>query len=525
MYGQLPPGDYGAYLRKSRVDLEAESRGDEDTYAKHKRVLFDLAKRHNITISKIYQEKPISGERISERPDMMSLLSDVDEGKWTGILVVEVERLARGDTMDQGIVAQAFKYSNTLIVTPMRTFDPNNADDEEYFEFGLYMSRREFKTINRRQQNGRKTAVAEGKYIGNIAPYGYDRKKLPGKGWTLEINPEQAPIIELIFNLYNEPDPEKRMGTARIARYLNEVLKVPTMKNSSWTVATVNGILRNPTYIGNVKWGTRPVVRKRAGKSRPRLAREDTTEEKGLHPAIISEEVFERTQELLRKNNHPRTWDGKVTNPLASLVRCAICGSTMIGRPYKNGSSSLMCIKPNCPTVSTYIHIVEERILDGLKIWLDQYSKQWDDVNPAKTDDELKLKVIRSSIEGMRKKLVILNEQKNEQHNLLERKIYDLDTYMTRSIATKKEIDEIENGIITLEEELSNEGKRIEARSEVIPQVTKVIELYPNTEDPSKRNELLKSVLEMAVYKKDVGGRWSGLADQFELILQPKLSE
>jgi site-specific DNA recombinase len=525
MFGELPAGEYAAYLRKSRVDLEAESRGEEDTYAKHKRTLLDLAKRTNIVISEVYQEKPVSGERISERSEMKRLLNDVDDGKWAGVLVVEVERLARGDTMDQGIVAQAFKYSNTLIVTPMRTYDPNNQDDEEYFEFGLFMSRREFKTINRRQQSGRKSAVAEGKFVGNIAPYGYVRKKLPGKGWTLEPHPEQAPIIELIFSLYNEVDPDKRMGTARIARYLNEVLKIPTMKNSSWTVATVNGILRNPTYIGNVKWGSRPVVRKRAGKSRPRLAREDTIEKKGLHSAIISEAVFERTQELLRMNNHPRTWDGKVTNPLASLVHCAICGSRMIGRPYKNGTSTLMCIKPLCKTVSTYIHFVEERVLDGLKGWLDQYSKQWDDFNSSSSGDDVKIKVIQSAIDGMRKKLIVLNEQRDEQHNLLEQKVYDTDTYMKRSMATKKEMEEIENGLKTLEEQLTYEGKKVAAKSEVIPQVTKVIELYPNTKDPSKRNELLRSVVEMIVYRKDVGGRWTGLEDKFELILHPRLPE
>lgn len=56
-----------------------------------------------------------------------------------GVLVVEVERLARGDTSDQGRVAKTFKFSDTLIITPSKTYDPNNEYDEEYFEFGLFM--------------------------------------------------------------------------------------------------------------------------------------------------------------------------------------------------------------------------------------------------------------------------------------------------------------------------------------------------------------------------------------------------
>lgn len=88
---------------------------------------------------------------------------------------MEVERLARGDTIDQGIVAQTFKFSDTKIITPIKTYNPNNEFDEEYFEFGLFMSRREYKTINRRLQRGRMASVKDGKYVANKAPYGYNR--------------------------------------------------------------------------------------------------------------------------------------------------------------------------------------------------------------------------------------------------------------------------------------------------------------------------------------------------------------
>lgn len=97
----------------------------------------------------IYEEV-VSGDTIAARPQMQQLLADVDEGLWEGVLVMEVERLARGDTIDQGIVAQAFKVTDTKIITPLKSYDPNNEFDEEYFEFGLFMARREYKVINRR---------------------------------------------------------------------------------------------------------------------------------------------------------------------------------------------------------------------------------------------------------------------------------------------------------------------------------------------------------------------------------------
>ena len=172
--------EYCLYLRKSRADIEAEAHGEGETLARHERTLMDYAKKHKLNITKIYKEV-VSGETITARPVMQQLLSDVEKGIWSGVLVMEVERLARGDTIDQGLVAQTFKYSCTKIITPMKIYDPNNEFDEEYFEFGLFMSRREYKTINRRLQNGRVQSVKEGKWVGNKTPYGYKRIKLQGQ--------------------------------------------------------------------------------------------------------------------------------------------------------------------------------------------------------------------------------------------------------------------------------------------------------------------------------------------------------
>ena len=180
------------YLRKSRADREAEARGEGETLARHERILLDLAKKRGYNVGAIYKEI-VSGETISARPVMQQLLREVESGMWDGVLVVEVERLARGDTIDQGVVARSFQYSNTLIITPLKTYDPNNEYDEEYFEFGLFMSRREYKTIRRRLTAGRESSAKEGKYCGSKPPYGYSRVKLVGeKGWTLQPVPDQA---------------------------------------------------------------------------------------------------------------------------------------------------------------------------------------------------------------------------------------------------------------------------------------------------------------------------------------------
>ena len=98
---------YCIYLRKSRADMEAEAHGEGETLARHEKLLLEVARRGQYNVTQIYREI-VSGETIAARPVMQRLLQEVEQGLWDGVLVVEVERLARGDTIDQGIVAQAF---------------------------------------------------------------------------------------------------------------------------------------------------------------------------------------------------------------------------------------------------------------------------------------------------------------------------------------------------------------------------------------------------------------------------------
>ena len=104
------------YLRKSRADLESEARGEGDTLARHRTQLLDYAQKIGVVVGAIYEEV-VSGDTIAARPQMQRLLSEVESGAWDAVLVMEIERLARGDSIDQGVVARAFRYSETTTGT------------------------------------------------------------------------------------------------------------------------------------------------------------------------------------------------------------------------------------------------------------------------------------------------------------------------------------------------------------------------------------------------------------------------
>lgn len=501
---------YCIYLRKSRADIEAEELGEGETLKRHQDILLALAKKMNLSIGKIYSEI-VSGETIASRPEMQNLLNDVESGMWEGVLVVEVERLARGDTMDQGLVSQTFKLSNTKIVTPVKTYDPNNEFDEEYFEFGLFMSRREYKTINRRLQRGRNQSILEGKFVGNKTPYGYTREKIKGdKGYKLVIVPEEAEVIKLIYNLYTQ----KKLGTSRIAHELDK-LNIKPKEKELWSEQTIRGILSNPTYTGKIRWGARAVQKKSINgvirKTRPRAKEYQLVN--GLHESIISEDLFDLAQEIIHsKSISTTTTKRPIVNPLASLIVCEKCGHKMVMKKHRSSRTSLMCQNMHCTNVSSPLEEVEAKLIKSLELWLTKYKL---DIKQTPTIDLCAQK--ESTINEYISEKDKLQKQQSKLHDLLEQGVYDIDTFLERSNILAERMKLIDEKCSILKEELELETKK--KKHDIIPKIDNLLKIYDSTSDVKLKNDLLKEILEKVTYNKEPNSP----VDGFELVLYPKI--
>lgn len=79
------------YLRKSRQDEES---GEIETLSKHRNFLFKFAKERELNIVKIYEEI-VSGESILHRPEMIKLLADIESKEYSGVIVMDIDRLGR----------------------------------------------------------------------------------------------------------------------------------------------------------------------------------------------------------------------------------------------------------------------------------------------------------------------------------------------------------------------------------------------------------------------------------------------
>lgn len=520
-------GTYYMYLRKSREDRDAEAHGEGETLVRHENRLKELAGQLGITISHVYREV-VSGETIAARPEMMQLLSDIETNRPDGVLVIELERLARGDTRDQGLIMETFKYGNTKIITPMKTYDPNDEFDEEYAEFGLFMSRREYKVINRRLQNGRRASVKEGKWTGNVAPYGYDRVKLPHeKGFTLKPHPEESKIVQFVFQLFTSGAPESDnlpLGATQIAHLLDD-MKVLPRKSDHWETSVIKGILRNYAYIGKLETGKRKQIKiiENGVVRRSRPINTDCEIFDAIHPPIIDERAFYAAQKRLEANFRPSSFP-TIKSPLAGLVYCSECKMSMYRRPAgsKNPTDTIMCKTHNCPTVGSFYYLVEERLLQFLERYLKDYKIKVQNEDSGNWAEVIDRKI--TVLAGYKNEASVLAKQLETVYDYFEQQVYSLDLFRKRSKELTKKIDENKRLVENIQNEIIDIKNRIAKKEEFIPYFEGILSSYTETKDPLKKNILLKQVVDHVYYSKNKKGNRLGQGnDLFTLDVYLKL--
>ena len=494
---------YAIYLRKSRADMEAEKLGEGETLARHKKILTELAARKGLYIGEIYQEIVSGADKIEDRPEIKRLIEDCYKGKWAGVLVVEVSRLSRGSQGDAQIILDCLKYGNRnngiLVITPTKTYDiAHNSDDEEYMEFELFMSRREYKMIKRRMDRGKEQAVVEGDYMGAYRPYGYDILKTK-TARTLVPNEEEAPIVKLIF----EWTVKENLSPYKIASRLT-LMGVPTYSGGGeWSKETVKTILTNPTYTGKVRYNDRMQVKTMVNgelvTSRPRSNHTDRYmlyDGKHKDRALIDEETF---NEVSKKFHSDKTKGGlKLKNILAGLLVCQNCGKAMCYQAYETKPT----VQPRflhkqssvCKVKSVLASDVINAVIHSLKLYIEDFELKIDnlpDVDENTIQGQIEaLQSEQRKIEKILSKLFDAWEgEKISDNEFVERKA--VNTARIESI--QKQMNELEDSIPEKEE-----------YQEVIMRLSDALEsLKDETLNADIKNIYLKQIIDKIEFSRE----------------------
>lgn len=369
----LTPDTILDYLRKSRTDDPNLS--VEEVLARHEGILDKWDTMHlgaPVPEENKYREV-VSGETIADRPEIRALLLRIESPRIKAIKCADVQRLSRGDLEDAGRLIKLLRHTNTLVIIPdewggQYIYDLRNEDDRDKFERELKRGNEFLEYQKKIMNRGRLLSVQQGNFIGQKAPYGY-RKKVVQEGkkkcHTLEIEPAEADIVRMIFDMYVH----ENLGRVTIARRLNE-LGVPTRTGALWSQDTIKRMLDNDHYIGKVRWNWRRTVTI-VEEGEIRLVRPQSKVGEylvydGKHEAIIPDDLFRAAQEKKGRNTKVKH-KTKVRNPLSGLVFCR-CGRAMSYRTYKkNGDERsaprLLCDNQSyCGTTSCLYDEMIERV-------------------------------------------------------------------------------------------------------------------------------------------------------------------
>ena len=324
------------YSRKSQSDDPSMS--VEQVLEKHEKIL-DAWTEKNLggkVPEKNKFREVVSGEKIASRPEFKKVLKLIESPKIKALLIVEPQRLTRGDLEEVGFLMKRLKDTSTLVITPERIYDLRDEYAWDAFERELKRGNEYLEYYKKIQNRGRLASVAAGNYIGSIAPYGFDKtfakvddKECP----TLKENKEQADVVRMIFDMYVHQD----MGRTSICNRL-DALGIKPPKGKYWSPPAMKDMLENIHYIGKVKWNWRKTVTivedSEIVNTRPKAKIGEYLIYEGRHDGIVPEELFYAAQEKQGRNHRakPKT---KVRNPFASILFCK-CGRAMSLRFYKN---------------------------------------------------------------------------------------------------------------------------------------------------------------------------------------------
>lgn len=237
------------YLRKSRDE------GEHDVLGKHRDTLVNLAGSNNWMfnpIDDIYEEV-VSGEKLEQRHKMQALLKQIDKGLYDGVLVMDIDRLGRGDMVEWAIIKQVFKNTETLIVTPSKIYDLETDSDDLMFNIESIIAQMELKNIKRRLQRGKRAEAEKGKWVNGFPPFPYFYDSVAR---TLQVDELKRPYYRKMVEMYIGGK-----NLIDIARWLTEHL--PTKHNitnkedkrKGWSTVVVKRILDSEIHLGLIVYG------------------------------------------------------------------------------------------------------------------------------------------------------------------------------------------------------------------------------------------------------------------------------
>ena len=281
--------------RKLRVAAycRVSTKHDEQTQSLESQITYYtqyIKENPNWTFTAIYADRA-SGLNAKKRPGYQKLLLDCRKRKIDLIIVKALSRFGR-DTLET--ISQIRRLKQMNIGVYVENIGMNTLETPDVL-LSIWAARDQEESLSKSQniKFGIRQRMKEGKAILNHTQFlGYAK----GADGVLKVVPEEAEVVRKIFELYVQGN-----GVRKIKRYLEENgIKTVTGK-SEWSTSTIDRILSNEKYIGQVLMQKTYTPNYLTGKQEKNDNKLDMYLVENAHEAIIEREVFDQIQKMKGK--------------------------------------------------------------------------------------------------------------------------------------------------------------------------------------------------------------------------------
>ena len=515
------------YERLSRDD---EMVGDSNSIVNQKKMLEDYAKQNGYTNIEHFTDDGYSGGSF-DRPDWKRMVAGIEDGSIGTVIVKDMSRIGR-DYLQVGFYTEVmFKEKEVHFIAIANGVDNQKRESSEFAPFLNIMNEWYIRDSSRKVTTVLRARGMEGKHTTNNAIYGYRKSEEDKNQWV--IDEEAAEVVRRIYRMSLEGK-----GPYEIARILSEEqierpsyylakrgLGTCRSNNNTatpyvWRGATVRDILSKPEYMGHTV-NFRSYKESYKDKRAKRTPKEDWVIFKNTQEAIVSEEMWNKVQEL--RKTVRRTDTVGEANPFTGLLYCADCGAKMYNhrggagraRNWKgelNGKRRPDRDEYNCSTYNLsrqsydkqcsqhYIRteVVRKLVLETIKAVSDYViTNEEEFINRIYSTSRDKQK---ESIRSLKRKIAQDTKRVNEL-NMLMKKLYE--DNISGKLSDKRfefMLSEFENEQDTLEISMENAKAEIEKYESDTVRADKFIELVKRYTDFSELttpmlNEFVEKIL------------------------------
>lgn len=444
------------YCRVSTIEQAEEGFSIDTQYQNIK----EYCERVGHEIYKLYEDRGISGKNIANRPGIKQLLHDATENKFDLVIVWKLNRISR-KLLDILNIVELLEKHNIAFRSLTENFETETPSGKLQLNIMGAIGQFERETIGENVKMGMIARSKEGQWNGGIV-LGYDSVEIPNEGkkrkhTVLKVNEKEANTVRTIFKLYSEG-----YGYKAIVNKINRE-GYKTKKGNQFAVSTVKTILKNPIYIGKIRFN----VRQDWSKKRRKNINENYILADGQHEAIIDMETWDKVQVILkeRSKKHNKVYDSE--QPLTGILKCPVCSSGMTisrsTRKRKDGSKAIIETyscgawknkgTAVCNSNSIRVEKANAYVMDKVSELVNDESilrKVVDNINKNKST---KLKPTLEQIEQLNKDIEKLNIKKDKNLELFEDGILAKSELSIRIKAINDDIEKLK----LREEELKQE--------------------------------------------------------------------